>query len=694
MELWSNAAGEERLAEGIHMFHFSCEFPRVNFPQSHAAEEYEIAYVFEAQLVGASQALSASQTINFEPETVAPLPLEPKGLGMRYVFSDKVQDADDPDIQAFGLHVTGLQQAFVPGDMVDFQVRVAGQRALRRAQYVLYEQTDCFYPQIPKPHEEQLDLGRRLWTTRKAIGEKRDLPFERDTASMHGAKGSAAYYAHLHALLPPKLLVLHESAFLRVTYYVELTLFSTAGWSGHVRRAQARVPVPVASRVLPEPMAQQRPAVGRTPSVQSRGSSASAQTDVDWPLPCVGEKPLYAAASSSKRLNRSITDLGARLQQLIPRRLPSTPLGHRGRRDAAAAGASPYPSPYRTSVIEEQLLPPAKPASLRAAAHCTRIADYAAPPQLWPPGASPSLAPSDANLATSPLSSTASLVTVHSINGYRQAPPATSNGAYEPPHRMAQPALRNQQLGGFFHAPALQAMSANGYKGGFSTAFLTRLHDMYHVDAHRKALGLLLVDGTCSVVIPNAMVRPLGAASAVSAAPRAAGSSANRDHALGLFFDQKQRAAERTMRRHSRIGDEEHSLVDRRLWPTLVLVMTTYRNPWSNQITTWSAAASSTYLPALPLPPPAAALSADRHRRPLVSASADDACVAPLDEQRPPKQQARYSRISALSVSSNDTACVSNGRLSLAKDIAPADPHQQHHAMILNDLVVSLDTIL
>ncbi|KAJ2394933.1 hypothetical protein GGI23_004493, partial [Coemansia sp. RSA 2559] len=480
-----------------------------------------------------------------------------------------------------------------------------------------------------------------------------------------------------------------------------LTLFSTAGWSGHVRRAQARVPVPVASRVLPEPMAQQRPAVGRTPSVQSRGSSASAQTDVDWPLPCVGDKPLYAAASPSKRLNRSITDLGARLQQLIPRRLPSTPSSHRGRRDAAAAaaaaaaGASPYPSPYRTSVIEEQLLPLAKPASLRAAAHCTRIADYAVPPQLWPPGASPSLAPSDPNLATSPLSSTASLVTVHSINSYRQAPPATSSGAYEPPHRTAQPALRNQQLGGFFHAPALQAMSANGYKGGFSTAFLTRLHDMYHVDAHRKALRLLLADGTCSVVIPNAMVRPRGAASAVGAGSKAAGSSANRDHALGLFFGQKQRSAERTMRRHSRIGDEKHSLVDRRLWPTLVLVMTTYRNPWSNQITTWSAAASSTYFPALPLPPPpAAALSADRHCPSLVGASADGACVAPLDEQRPPKQQARYSRISALSVSSNDTACVSNGRLSLAKDIAPADPHQQHHAMILNDLVVSLDTIL
>ncbi|KAJ1789507.1 hypothetical protein LPJ59_005332, partial [Coemansia sp. RSA 2399] len=600
MELWSSAAaGEERLAEGIHMFHFSCEFPRVNFPQSHAAEEYEIAYVFEAQLVGASQALSASQIINFEPETVAPL-VESKSLGMRYTFSDNVQDADDADIHAFGLHVTGLQQAFVPGDMVDFQVRVAGKRALRRAQYVLYEQTDCFYPQIPEPHEEQLDLGRRLWTSRKAIGEKRDLPFERDTASTHGAKGSAAYYAHLHALLPPKLLVLHESAFLRVTYYVELTLFSTAGWSGHMRRAQARVPVPVASRVLPESMAQQRPAaVGRrTPSVHSRGSSASAQTDVDWPCVVGGDKPLYAAASSSKRLNRSITDLGARLQQLIPRRLPSSPLSHRARRDAACSSSS---SPYRTSVIEEQLLPLAKPASLRAAAHCTRIADYSA--QQWPAGASPSLAPlslkpSDPKHSASPLSSTASLVTVHSISTHRQVTTAMSSGAYEPPPlRMAQPALRNQQLGRFFHAPALHAMSANGYKGGFSTAFLTRLHDMYHVDAHRKALSLLLADSECSVVIPNAMVRPLGASAAVAAASKATGSPTNRDHALGLFFDQqqqqhKQRSTERALRRHSRISAEKHSLVDRRLWPTLVLVMTTYRNPWSNQITTWSAAAS------------------------------------------------------------------------------------------------------
>ncbi|KAJ2765992.1 hypothetical protein GGI18_006093, partial [Coemansia linderi] len=80
--LWgdSKLRTSDWLAEGIHMFHFSCEFPRVNYPQSKRTPEYEIKYLIQAKLLGTRDSLSGSpiilaavQPITFMPETIVPL---------------------------------------------------------------------------------------------------------------------------------------------------------------------------------------------------------------------------------------------------------------------------------------------------------------------------------------------------------------------------------------------------------------------------------------------------------------------------------------------------------------------------------------------------------------------------------------------------------------------------------------------
>ncbi|KAJ1664087.1 hypothetical protein GGF38_003130, partial [Coemansia sp. RSA 25] len=255
--LWGDAKlrAVDWLAEGIHMFHFSCEFPRVNYPQTKRTPEYEIKYVIQAKLLGArgdslscSPILSAAaQPITFVPETIAPLlgsaPVDSRDDVMaRYRFCDNAVDIDEPGQWAFHLQVMGLQQAFCPGDTVDFQLRLTGGlRALRKAQFAVYEQTDCFYPVIPDPHEEQLDLGRRLWSTQRVLSGTADLPFERDSCVMvpdlcpdhmnsKRARGGATYYAHLHTRLPRDVLVMHETGYMRFTYFAELTLYSNSAW--------------------------------------------------------------------------------------------------------------------------------------------------------------------------------------------------------------------------------------------------------------------------------------------------------------------------------------------------------------------------------------------------------------------------------------------------------------------------------
>ncbi|KAJ1961848.1 hypothetical protein GGI12_003018, partial [Dipsacomyces acuminosporus] len=79
--LWgdSKLKTTDTLSEGLYIFHFSCEFPRVNYPQSKITSEFEIKYVLQAKLLCArnsptSTHLATSHPILFEPITVSPLP--------------------------------------------------------------------------------------------------------------------------------------------------------------------------------------------------------------------------------------------------------------------------------------------------------------------------------------------------------------------------------------------------------------------------------------------------------------------------------------------------------------------------------------------------------------------------------------------------------------------------------------------
>ncbi|KAJ2508928.1 hypothetical protein H4217_008446, partial [Coemansia sp. RSA 1939] len=576
MELWSGRGSDEQMGQlsaGLHMFHFSCEFPRVNYPQSSATEEYEIAYEFTAELLGQPSSgcggnngqrkagteqplLSAAQTINFVPETVAPLPAghsDQSHLGstshrqsgaaeavdhksQAYWFSDSANDADNPSQRVLEVQATAAKQAFAPGDAVDMQVRVSGGRPVRRAHFVLYEQTDCFYPQLPEPHEEQLDLGRRLWSSRRAISAKRELPLERDASA--GGRGSS-HIALLHAALPRDLFVLRETAYLRFTYYAELTFFSPASWSGQVRRAQARVPLPLATRLEAEGAA-------APPAANSARGSAH-EAAAHWPAPRLRTDH---AAPDASRLNRSITDLSARLQQLIPRRQPSS------------------------SSSSQQHLP--LHSSLRAVSHCARGAECATPPWLLSPDGSPPVPPLPLP-GQQPAAATGSSTSVDVI---RQTTRADNVPA---PAFSPSSALRNQQLGRHFHAPALQALSANGYKGGFSTAFLTRLQELYHADAHRVAVSQLVshtgFPAADHGVIPSAMTR-LGSRIDSSSSPAATSPTGGRA-LLGLGSRSNHRSSTNGRSRTVHSAERRSSaraapkqrlpLVDRRLWPRLAL---------------------------------------------------------------------------------------------------------------------------
>ncbi|KAJ2881278.1 hypothetical protein FB639_002651, partial [Coemansia asiatica] len=399
--LWgdSKLRASNQLAAGIHMFHFSCEFPRVNYPQSKTTSEYVIKYVLQAKLLNPRLSSAADnnviatavQPVNYIPEIISPaktmLPSTfDQEIATPYSFCDNATDMQDNN-WVFHVQAMGLQQAFRPGDTVDLQIKMTGQKTLRKAKFCVLEQTDCFYPQVPDPHEEQLDLGRRLWSTQRTLSVSQDLAFERDSCVLvpdlcpdhmnaTRARCGSTYYAHIRTQLPRDLVLLHETGYLRFTYFAELTLFTSSSWGGHLRTALVRIPIPIATRVLPE--TDTAPSSSRiSPSIIGsydaaddndddnsdgrRGTSASsAHTVVDG---MVSDGCDAGSDLAALRRGRSIVDLGTKLQNLIPRRTPSSALGLHASRPtlrSASHGRALFEQPSWNSLDPMPPLPGAK----------------------------------------------------------------------------------------------------------------------------------------------------------------------------------------------------------------------------------------------------------------------------------------------------------------------------------------------
>ncbi|KAJ2612513.1 hypothetical protein H4S08_002667 [Coemansia sp. RSA 1365] len=672
--LWGDGKLRESgiLPAGVHMFHFSCEFPRVNYPQSRATPEYEIKYVLKAKLMNPRQAresslMTTAQTIAFLPETLAPLPRqltagnEECDPAARFAFCDNALDVDGSQWM-YHLHAISPKHAFCPGEFVEMHLRMTGQRTLRKLQYAVVEQTDCFYPQVPEPREEQLDIGRRLWSTQRRICELTDLSFERDSVvatdfcaehmDSRRSRSGSTYHAQLCTQLPTDALVVHETGYLRFTYFVQLLLSSSSvGWGGHQGRcARVEIPIPVASRVppgnaatpsAPTSLQERRRSVVSSGGGRRRGPSiSSSRTEVeslDFLHDCGGDDD-----TGSLKHGRSITDLSARLQQFIPRRHQSaahTGLFHR----------------LKSQTEGHQ--------SNRAVSH-GRVADG---PPLWsmtdlPPmpaiGAYPSAHASQASL----LSSSISRVASHGSMAHDMLTMPLLDQPYS---------NTSGQHTGVAANKTQQCKSASGTVTRFSLSFLVKLRELYYDEANALALTALIngheADGNS--LIPSVIRRPQAIDNLSSFAPRGStgnrrGEYRSRDISLGIGG-----GTGNCNRRGNRMSMQSLSsmtAVNERVCPRLESVMASFRDPATSQVATWSALGSPARPQSMHYHPAQSSVQAAATTDVVIPASKTDCLVV--------SQQSRYSRMSAMSVSSNDTACAASGCMSLSKDMQPQLP--------------------
>ncbi|KAJ2723693.1 hypothetical protein GGI07_002488 [Coemansia sp. Benny D115] len=578
----------EELPAGIHMFHFSVEFPRVNYPQSLSTKEYTIKYVLQAKLLGPrttneAAIATASQPVMYVPETMVP------AASASYAFCDSALDAEESQ-KPFHVQAISHQQGFRPGGQVDLQLRITGHRSLRRIQLALRHQTDCFYPQVPEPEDEQLDLGRRLWSTEQPLSEPIDLAFERDSCSPASSaenvctehqntdtgrirSNQCTYHAHMHADLPAGLLVLQQTGYLRFVYFAEITLYYSAAWGGHLRKARVRVPLPVFTNV-PQDSLHQTPQTFKTLQQPAPVLRAPAEQHI------VAEQP-------SKRV-LGVVDLGLRLQQLIPRRTPASVLG------ISSGGATKLRRP-----------------GMRSASHGRALTEQQQSP--W-----------------------------HDLD---QAPPLPV---------FSSPQTRPNTLNPAAAAAAAAALDTPRYSvSGFSLTFLRRLRDFYYLEANSQALATLIYSfGSSGSSMADICPPPSATATDPAAGiipsifslttPRtvvtAAGCPSNVGGPGGGALMSAGRRNSR-MSVHSALSSNTMMATPNEcVLPRIEAIMTSFRDPVTSHVSTWSA------------------FGPDPHR---LSAASNGTT-------------ARYSRMSSISVSSNDTACA-GGRMSSTKELLPTD---------------------
>ncbi|KAJ2890392.1 hypothetical protein IWW38_004160 [Coemansia aciculifera] len=506
------------------------------------------------------------------------------------------------------------------------------------------------------------------------------------------ARGGATYYAHLHTRLPRDILVMHETGFMRFTYFAELALYSNSAWGGQIRKAVVRIPIPVATRVLPENSllmsARPTPAsIVSSPSLYSRasvlvpsisdhlaGRGCSNSSNFSEYAPGCGSvrnayipdcafaadtEDLDSDLSSVKR-GRGIAELGNRLQQLIPRKTPnnSPSRGAKGIESPASLSSARkqafravshggyIESPASWSVVD--LVPPVPARSFNPYQQLSNISGgthqpvQASQTSLFTPPTPRAVSLSIAN-SEAVNCSNASMVGASPLRTTRQ----TNN------HQASQPP-----------PPSGLGLTTTGHGGGFSLTFLLSLREFYHVDANSVALDDLVSglpsseSGNC--IIPNAISSHCNGGGNLPKPPyglNATGAKQWQSSGGGG-------GSGGTSIRSSMISVSAAVSASERARPKLGHVMTSYRNPSTNQVSTWSAFSSYPQQQQshghLSMTPQQHPSRLPVHLRGSSVGGAKHPGCAP---------SARYSQLSATSVSSNDTACVPNGQLSLPKDL-------------------------
>ncbi|KAJ1926068.1 hypothetical protein IWQ60_004113 [Tieghemiomyces parasiticus] len=247
------------LAPGLHLFHFICHFPNVNYPPTTRDMFFSVDYFCGATLTTSDREYQATEVPIVFEALIEPSSASTFRQGSPPANTVKVRDNGSSAKPVLALHNQFSQPSYLPGDTVVISLGLdplINLNSIRKLEYRVIETCNCHYKgdwaaQSKVSQSDVSDLNGQcevpLWTRERTVHPFQSATLSRNTSPVYPAN---RYLGDIQFLLPKATRAL-SYAYLQFSYGIEIIV---TYWSGlrTNRTASAFIPINVVGE-RPEP---------------------------------------------------------------------------------------------------------------------------------------------------------------------------------------------------------------------------------------------------------------------------------------------------------------------------------------------------------------------------------------------------------------------------------------------------------
>ncbi|PVZ99274.1 hypothetical protein BB558_004695 [Smittium angustum] len=263
----------EVIEPGNYSFHFSIDFPLVNYPENLKTSEFDIGYKIEAAIFPLTRnpqtynsgksfelkPISTTAAIKFIPR-VAPKPLliekhRKKEGNTGYYFCDDVYERKSGECM-YHMEVYSENSVFRQGENINLTVKLVGKKHIFNSVAEFVEQIDGYYPFSPNDAEGIESNSGWLWKKQRLLVQPTEAFFdgvdcEIEYCEKHrGLRKSDSNHTFISKLtigpIPQNISLLNESFYMRFTNYISISGLVISSWNSTLN-IEMQIPIPISN---------------------------------------------------------------------------------------------------------------------------------------------------------------------------------------------------------------------------------------------------------------------------------------------------------------------------------------------------------------------------------------------------------------------------------------------------------------
>ncbi|KAJ1655053.1 hypothetical protein IWQ61_005128 [Dispira simplex] len=253
------------LQPGVYLYHFTCNFPNVNYPATVREMHFAVQYSCCSTLYTTMHKCHTMELpITFEPLLELPPELVSPFVSPRTGVFNVIDDGSKDKV-LFILRAQFSQAMYLPGDGVGVAVGLnpcVNLTAIRKTEFRVLELVRCYYSpdwanQTRLSHSDVSDVGAHvenpLWVRTREIEPLKPFTLNKNTSAIYPI---SRWVGEFDCQLPNEAYAL-PGAFIRFSYVVEVVV---TFWSGlrTNRTVKVRVPIPTSPDQILSPMSSRR----------------------------------------------------------------------------------------------------------------------------------------------------------------------------------------------------------------------------------------------------------------------------------------------------------------------------------------------------------------------------------------------------------------------------------------------------